>query len=101
MNKVKKQKNELRAKLEAILIMASALLGAFLVETFGIMAAFLFLLIEGALIVVYYVAVRPITARLPHQNIGETPKSFLKKCSKCGREIPIASEECPFCKEEK
>ena len=27
-----------------------------------------------------------------------TPKSFLKKCPKCGKEIPIASEECPFCK---
>ena len=27
-----------------------------------------------------------------------TPKAFLKKCPKCGREIPIASEECPFCK---
>jgi hypothetical protein len=26
-----------------------------------------------------------------------TPKSFLKKCAKCGREIPIASEECEFC----
>ena len=26
------------------------------------------------------------------------PKGFLKKCIKCGREIPIASEECPFCK---
>jgi hypothetical protein len=28
----------------------------------------------------------------------ETPKSFLKKCIQCTREIPIASEECPFCK---
>ena len=27
-----------------------------------------------------------------------TPKAFLKKCPKCGREIPIASEECQFCK---
>ncbi|MDI6691684.1 MAG: hypothetical protein QME50_07500 [Candidatus Bathyarchaeota archaeon] len=27
----------------------------------------------------------------------ETPKSFMKKCVKCGREIPIASEQCPFC----
>jgi len=27
-----------------------------------------------------------------------TPKAFLKKCAECGREIPIASEECPFCK---
>ncbi len=32
------------------------------------------------------------------QKIGVTPKAFLKKCRKCGREIPIASEECPFCK---
>ena len=27
----------------------------------------------------------------------ETPKSFMKRCVKCGREIPIASEQCPFC----
>lgn len=26
-----------------------------------------------------------------------TPKAFLKKCPKCGREIPIASEQCPYC----
>jgi len=28
----------------------------------------------------------------------ETPKVFLKKCGECAREIPIASEECPYCK---
>lgn len=28
--------------------------------------------------------------------LGEFP-SFLKKCVGCGREIPIASEECPYC----
>jgi hypothetical protein len=27
----------------------------------------------------------------------ETPKSFLKRCTNCGQEIPIASETCPFC----
>ncbi|MDH5793672.1 MAG: hypothetical protein OEZ18_03805 [Candidatus Bathyarchaeota archaeon] len=26
-----------------------------------------------------------------------TPKTFLKECPKCGREIPIASEECQYC----
>ena len=26
-----------------------------------------------------------------------TPESFLKKCVECGKEIPIASEECPYC----
>lgn len=26
-----------------------------------------------------------------------TPKAFLKRCVKCGNEIPIASEECPHC----
>lgn len=25
-------------------------------------------------------------------------RGFLKKCVKCGREIPLASEECPYCK---
>lgn len=27
----------------------------------------------------------------------EPPKTFLKQCIECGREIPIASEECPYC----
>ena len=26
-----------------------------------------------------------------------TPKSFLKECVRCRKEIPIASEECPCC----
>ncbi|MEM2779327.1 MAG: hypothetical protein QW791_00430 [Candidatus Bathyarchaeia archaeon] len=26
-----------------------------------------------------------------------TPKSFVKRCVKCGREIPITSGECPYC----
>ena len=26
-----------------------------------------------------------------------TPKSFLKKCVKCGKEIPLAAEQCDFC----
>jgi hypothetical protein len=30
---------------------------------------------------------------------SETPKSFLKRCIKCGKEIPIASEQCPHCGE--
>ena len=28
---------------------------------------------------------------------GHAPKSFLKKCVACGKEIPIASEECQYC----
>lgn len=38
-----------------------------------------------------------ITHKLFKFQIGQTPKAFLKKCVKCGREIPIASEECPYC----
>jgi len=30
-------------------------------------------------------------------QIGQTPEAFLKRCVKCDREIPIASEQCPFC----
>ncbi|UCF58511.1 MAG: hypothetical protein JSV15_05425 [Candidatus Bathyarchaeota archaeon] len=26
-----------------------------------------------------------------------TPKAFLKKCARCDEDIPIASEECPYC----
>jgi len=29
--------------------------------------------------------------------IAQTPSVFLKKCPNCGKEIPIASEECPEC----
>jgi hypothetical protein len=32
-----------------------------------------------------------------HPPVPETPKSFLKKCVKCKKQIPIASEECPHC----
>ncbi len=28
---------------------------------------------------------------------GYTPKSFLKKCVNCGKDIPIASEVCQYC----
>jgi hypothetical protein len=28
---------------------------------------------------------------------GPTRKSFLKECVKCGKRIPIASEDCKFC----
>jgi ribosomal protein L40E len=31
------------------------------------------------------------------QRKNEVQRSFLKKCVKCGRLIPIASEECQFC----
>ncbi len=31
------------------------------------------------------------------KKIGETPRSFLKKCVECGELIPIASEHCPKC----
>jgi len=27
----------------------------------------------------------------------ETPEGFLKKCIACGKEIPVASEECSYC----
>ncbi len=27
----------------------------------------------------------------------KTPKGFLKKCVRCGREIPVASEQCSYC----
>lgn len=31
------------------------------------------------------------------RRIGETPRSFLKKCVQCGKEIPIASDYCSLC----
>jgi len=36
-------------------------------------------------------------AILDYSSAGGTPKSFLKKCVECGKEIPIASEECSYC----
>jgi len=35
--------------------------------------------------------------RQPPKPAERTPTAFLKKCVKCGVEIPIASEECPNC----
>lgn len=29
--------------------------------------------------------------------VGETPKTFFKSCVNCGKDIPIASETCPYC----
>jgi len=36
---------------------------------------------------------------IPHgyEKDKPTPKSFLKNCVRCRKEIPIASEECPHC----
>ncbi len=39
-------------------------------------------------------------AILDYRAVGETPKSFLKKCVQCGKDIPIASEECIHCRAE-
>lgn len=33
----------------------------------------------------------------PARYTGHTPESFLKKCAKCGKEIPIGSGECQYC----
>lgn len=97
MNKQKTQNK----RLETILLcIFGAFLAGFTIKFFGFPMTFLFLFVWGTVIVVYYVAVKPIvTSYLPHQKIGETPKSFLKKCIKCAREIPIASEQCPFCEQ--
>ena len=95
MNNVKKKKSELRIKLECILIMASAFLGV-LLASLPIIATLMYCFVGGASIAVYYLVARPILARHP-LNPEKTPKSFLKKCVKCGREIPLASEECPYC----
>ena len=32
------------------------------------------------------------------KGVKVQPKAFLKNCPECGREIPIASEECQYCK---
>ena len=30
-------------------------------------------------------------------SVHDAPRAFLKKCVECGKEIPIASEECQYC----
>ncbi|MGB9778423.1 MAG: hypothetical protein ACPLW8_03370 [Candidatus Bathyarchaeales archaeon] len=54
------------------------------------------LLLSGFLLIIFtgliFRSRKVLEARTP-----ETPKSFLKSCVKCGKEIPIASEQCPFC----
>jgi len=94
MNKQKGQNKRLQT---VLLCIFGAFLAGFLIEALGFAATFLFLFVWGASIAVYYWGVSPILARHP-LNAEETPKSFLKKCVNCGREIPIASEQCQFCK---
>jgi hypothetical protein len=36
-------------------------------------------------------------AETPLEMVGETPKAFLTSCVKCGKDIPIAAETCPYC----
>jgi hypothetical protein len=38
----------------------------------------------------------PMLGRIS-RSLGPETKGFLKECIKCRREIPIASEECPYC----
>jgi len=57
----------------------------------------------------FYIPAKPIKPKIVRQfapmfnrlnrflSVQGTPKGFLKKCVKCDREIPIASEECPYC----
>lgn len=40
---------------------------------------------------------KPISIHDASKQAGQTSKAFLKKCVGCGREIPIASEECSNC----
>ena len=59
--------------------------------------------------VLFYIPAKPVKPKIVRQfapmldrlnrflSVQGTPKGFLKKCVKCDREIPIASEECPYC----
>jgi len=38
-----------------------------------------------------------LTLKTKEMKYSGTPKSFLKICVNCGGEIPIASEQCPYC----
>jgi len=92
-----KQKGQNKRLQTVLLCIFGAFLADFLIGALGFTATFLFLFVWGALIAVYYWGISPILARHP-LNAEETPMSFLKKCVNCGREIPIASEQCQFCK---
>jgi len=41
---------------------------------------------------------KPISVHDAPTYAARGPKAFLKKCVSCDREIPIASEECPYCR---
>lgn len=69
-------------------------------EDFDIATMGIILLITGFLIVIFTslaFRVRNVNMSSSNEQVPETPKSFLKSCVACGRQIPIASEECPFC----
>jgi len=36
-------------------------------------------------------------SNLQTQENSESSKSYLKKCVECGKDIPLASEECQYC----
>jgi rRNA maturation endonuclease Nob1 len=61
----------------------------------GLLTAFLFLLLSFSLL--SDVKKKPISVHDTPTVAARGPKAFLKKCVKCGREIPIASEECQYC----
>jgi predicted RNA-binding Zn-ribbon protein involved in translation (DUF1610 family) len=42
----------------------------------------------------WYLPARKIPPKI---DLQETPRSFIKKCIKCGENIPLAQEECQYC----
>jgi len=61
---------------------------------FGHYILFGFLALLGILLVIFIVSSRIA----PSLREAEKSKSFRKKCLKCDKETPLASEECPYCR---
>ncbi|UCE29193.1 MAG: hypothetical protein JSV85_00140 [Candidatus Bathyarchaeota archaeon] len=75
------------------------LTGFFVSGSFG----FLTRLIDVSYIIlsiaaIFYLKRSEVVAYFEKKRISEgSPKAFLKKCVRCDKDIPLASEECPHC----
>lgn len=91
------------AWLKLIMVMYLVIGGAFMLWSVGepleiyLMVGFIYLAGFVAIILMVYVhgVWQLRREKLPPKPV--TPKGFLKQCTKCGKEIPIASEACPYC----
>jgi ribosomal protein L40E len=103
----KNRTQESQAQAISVFIVSMIFIGVFLLITatqsspssaVGFLMGGLILLLVS--VVTFSKGKRPISVREARSQPAfstYTPKTFLKKCIKCGEDIPIASEKCRYC----